>query len=235
MFPGEQLTKIYMTLPESAIQRNVEMGQDRLSQGVSAIRVFDSLSALTSDPALYGKLVGAYCSAFGREPWNENNTYDTVAEKMVRQLTIPDTNPMIVTVEKEEQFGFAWGCNGKPEIIIPAAVNNDFPNMSENVRGELSGGVLGEVKKRLPSGEIFWGCELGTDPPGGLFFLKLVREEARRAHSDTLFGLTMEGTSFLELMRARGGYQEVGNALLPDSHYYFLQDLNRFVQRGSHD
>jgi len=220
-----------MTAPEIALTTSLKMGSEDFSGLTTKVGVYEGLPGLLEEPNTYDRLVDAYRSAFGRAPWNEEHTSETVGAKIVRQLTIPGTEPIIVTMQRGEQFGFAWGCNGEPEEIIPAAVRNDFPDLTDEQKEEMTQGVLGEVRSRMPKGDIFWGCELGTDPPGGSFFLRLVREEARRAGSDTLFGMTTEGTSFLELMRARGGYQEIQNPLLPDGHHYFLQDLGKFVQR----
>lgn len=220
-----------MTAPEFAHTTSFKMDTEHPVNTSTEVRVYEGLSGLVDEPALYDRLVDAYCSAFGRPPWNEEHSAETVGSKLVRQLTIPGTQPIIVTMQRGEQFGFAWGCDGEPEAIIPAAVKNDFPELTDAQKEGMTQGVLGEVRNRMPVGGVFWGCELGTDPPGGSFFLRLVREEARRAGSNTLFGMTTEGTSFLDLMRARGGYQEIQNPLLPEGHHYFLQDLSKFVQR----
>ena len=220
-----------MTAPEFVHTTSLKMGSEQSIGLLTKVGVYDGLAGLLDEPGVYDRLVGAYCSAFGRPPWNEEHSAETVGSKLVRQLTIPGTQPIIVTMQKGEQFGFAWGCDGEPETIIPAAVRNDFPNLAGEQQEEMIDGVLKEVRTTMPAGKVFWGCELGTDPPGGSFFLRLVREEARRAGSDTLFGMTTEGTSFLDLMRARGGYQEIQNPLLPEGHHYFLQDLGKFVQR----
>lgn len=222
-----------MTLPEFSHPFSPKMDREYPPPEESAtVRVYDSLAGLTGESIVYERLLEAYCSAFRRPPWNETqNTRDTVASKMIAQLTIPDTKPVIVTVRRGQQFGFAWGCDGLPETIVPSAVNNDFSGFDNGQKEEITQNVLGEIRGKMPRGEIFWGCELGTDPPGGSFFRRLVREEAGQASSDMLFGLTVEGTSFLKLMKSSGGYQEINSDLLPEEHHYFLQDLDLLVRR----
>jgi hypothetical protein len=192
--------------------------------------VFSDINDLKKD-AIYSRILEAYCFAFGDYPWNEKYTPQDVAAKMEAQLTIPDTKPIIVTLQKGEQFGFAWGLDGKPEKIVPLAVDNDFPDFDDSLREKVTNNVLSKIKKRLPQGEILWGCELGAMPSGGSLFLHLVRTEARLSDSSLLFGITKEGTKFLELMRWRGGIQEMHDKNIPEDQVYFTQDLERLVNR----
>ncbi len=197
----------------------------------SYFSVYGGYHELLQDQNVLTALSEAYVNAFRREPWNESYTFNDVASKLERQLTIPGTRPLIVALENGERFGFAWGCDGPMDVIIPKAVENDFPDMPDDTKESVISSLLGQGALFTEDRQVFWGCELGVNPPGGNLFLRLVREEARRANSQTLFGMTKEGTSFLSLMRSRGGLSEVRDGALPEGCRYFFQDLGKLVKR----
>ena len=124
--------------------------------GPSRLNIFGKYDDFVANEKMLDGLSSAYIRSFNREPWNELYTPDQVKGKLERQLTIPGTNPIIVTLENAGRFGFAWGCDGPADVIIPEAVENDFPDLSLGMKEQVGALLVKKASQVTPDGQIFW-------------------------------------------------------------------------------